>query len=36
MACFKVHGEEIANVNMVVNVFKKKGEIMREILSPLA
>ena len=35
MACFKVHGEEIATVNMVVNVMKEDGEIIREILNPL-
>jgi hypothetical protein len=36
MACFKVHGEEVATVNMVVNVTKESnGEIMREILNPL-
>lgn len=35
MACFMVDGEEIAAVNMVVNVIKKDGEILREILNPL-
>jgi hypothetical protein len=36
MACFKVHGEEIATVNMVVNVIQESnGEIVREILNPL-
>jgi hypothetical protein len=35
MACFMVHGEEVAAVNMVVNVTNNDGEIRREILSPL-
>ena len=35
MACFKVHGEEVANVNLVVNVSQKNGSIVREILNPL-
>lgn len=35
MACLMADGEEVASVNMVVNVFEKSGKIMREILSPL-
>mmetsp|Transcript_26621 Transcript_26621/g.39552 ORF Transcript_26621/g.39552 Transcript_26621/m.39552 type:complete len:178 (+) Transcript_26621:96-629(+) len=35
MATFKVHGEEVASVNMVVNVMNEGGEVVREILSPL-
>jgi hypothetical protein len=38
IATFRVDGDEVANVNLVVNVFKDKssGEIMREIFNPLA
>lgn len=35
MAVFMVNGEEVANVNMVVQVFKKDDIFVREILSPL-
>jgi hypothetical protein len=35
MAVFMVDGEEVATVNMVVQVYKKDGMIVREILSPL-
>ena len=35
MASFLVHGEEVATVNMVVNVTNNEGDIRREILSPL-
>lgn len=35
IASFMVHGEEVAAVNMVVNVSNNDGEIHREILSPL-
>ena len=35
MAIFCVDGEEVATVNMVVNVFKRDGQIVREILSPM-
>jgi len=35
MAIFCVDGEEVAIVNMVVNVFKRDGQIVREILSPM-
>jgi hypothetical protein len=35
MAVFMVDGEEVATVNMVVQVYKKDGMIIREILSPL-
>jgi len=35
MACLMVDGEEVATVNMVVNVTKSDGKIIREILSPL-
>mmetsp|Transcript_28621 Transcript_28621/g.48331 ORF Transcript_28621/g.48331 Transcript_28621/m.48331 type:complete len:183 (+) Transcript_28621:55-603(+) len=35
MACFMVHGEEVAAVNMVVNVTNNDGDIRREVLSPL-
>ena len=35
MACFTVHGEEVATVNMVVNVFMEGDRVMREILNPL-
>ena len=38
MATFLADGDEVANVNLVVNVFKDKstGQIMREIFNPLA
>jgi hypothetical protein len=35
MAKFIADGEEVASINMVVNVTKKDGEIVREILNPL-
>jgi hypothetical protein len=35
MAVFMVNGKEVATVNMVVQVSKRDGEIVREILSPL-
>ena len=35
MACLMVHGEEVAAVNMVVNVTSNGGDIRREVLSPL-
>ena len=35
MAIFCADGEEVCTVNMVVNVFKKNGQIVREILSPI-
>ena len=35
IAEFVVDGEEVISVNMVVNVSKRNGEWMREILSPL-
>jgi len=35
IACFIVDGEEVAAVNMVVNVRVEKGKILREILNPL-
>lgn len=35
MACFIVDGEEVATVNMVVNVTRDGARIMREILNPL-
>lgn len=35
MACLIIDGEEISNVNMVVNVTISDGKIMREIMSPL-
>lgn len=35
MAVFIAGGVEVASVNMVVNVIKKDGRLVREILSPL-
>lgn len=35
MAIFMADGEEVISVNMVVNVTKQDGRIMREILNPL-
>mmetsp|Transcript_3412 Transcript_3412/g.5318 ORF Transcript_3412/g.5318 Transcript_3412/m.5318 type:complete len:178 (-) Transcript_3412:64-597(-) len=35
MAVFMVDGEEVASVNMVVNVTKKDGLLMRQIFNPL-
>ena len=35
MASFIADGEEVASVNMVVNVFLKDGTLYREILNPL-
>lgn len=35
MACLMADGEEVAAVNMVVNVTKADGKIMREVLNPL-
>lgn len=36
MACLVVDDVEVISVNMVVNVTKEGGQLMREILNPLS